>query len=71
MRQRSYKFFLKDGYLWRWIKNKGEDPLRVVGDEESRKRIMGECHKGIQSMYERVIVLYWWPVVYREVREYV
>lgn len=57
---------------------RGQEPLRVVGDKRSRRKIPKECHdvaaaghKGIQSTYERVFAMYWWPRVYRDVREYV
>lgn len=77
-RKKSYKYFLEGGYLWRKGKRKGLEPLRVVGDEECRKKILEECHdivaaghKGIQSTYERVIALYWWSGVYSQVQEYV
>lgn len=39
IRNKSYKFFLKDGYLWRQGKQRGIDPLRVFIGKESRKRI--------------------------------
>lgn len=78
VRQKSYKYLLKSRFLWKHGKARGEEDLRVTGDEASMKRILEECHdvaatghKGIQPTYERVIALYWWLVVYKEVCEYV
>jgi hypothetical protein len=67
IKKKSTKYFVKEGFLWR-RRQKRESPFRVVGDEESRRKVLAECydagapgHKGIQSTYERIILLYWWP----------
>lgn len=64
--------------MWKRPKKKGHLPLRVVGDDETRRKVLKECHdfeasghKGVRATYERVHQFYWWPRVYLDVREYV
>lgn len=78
IRKKAYGFLLQDGYLWRRPKRPNQIPLRVVGDEDTKIKILQECHdmevaghRGVQATYDRIRSLYWWPGVYTNVRKYV
>ena len=78
IRRKSYSFLLKDGLLWRRPKIVDGVPLRIVGDENTKRKILQESHdaeaaghRGVQGTYDRIRGLYWWPGMYTEVRRYV
>ena len=65
IRKKSYGFLLKGGYLWRYSKNPSRIPLRVIGDEATKAKVLHESHdaesaghRGIQGTYERIRGLY-------------
>jgi hypothetical protein len=53
-------------------------PSRIVGDENTKKKVVQESHdaeaaghQGVQGTYDRIRELYWWPGMYTDVRHYV
>jgi hypothetical protein len=61
IRRKSYGFLLKEGFLWRWPKILDGVPLRVVGDDNTKKKILKESqdaevarHRGVQGTYDRI-----------------
>jgi hypothetical protein len=78
VRRKSYGFQLKEGFLWRLPKILDGVPLRVVGDDNTKKKILEELHdaeaaghRGVQGTYDRIRGLYWWAGMYTDVRLYV
>lgn len=78
IRKKAYKFMLKDGYLWRRPKARGQVPLRVLDTEGEKTQVLQEAHdfeasghRGVQATYEKLRRFYWWNGMYVDVREYV
>ena len=78
IRRKSYSFLLKEGFLWRRPKILDGVPLRVVGDDNTKNKILKESHdaeaaghRGVQGTYDRIRGLYWWAGMYSDVRLYV
>ena len=66
IRHKTYGYFLKDGYLWKKPKRKDRVPLRVVGDRETKYKIMKDLHdslwagyRGIWATYMKIKERYW------------
>ncbi len=78
IRHQSYGFFLKDGFLWRRAKKTGEMPLRVVGDSDTKAKVLKEFHdtlwaghRGVWATYTKIKERYWWKGLYKDVEEFV
>jgi hypothetical protein len=71
------KFFLEDGLIWKEPKRPGDKPLRVVGTDEQRRRIMSEYHesdwaghRGTWATFAKIKQRYWWKNIYRDIAEF-
>ena len=66
IRKKAYKYFLKDGALWRHAKKKNGTPMRVVCKLEDRQKLMYEFHdsvfaghRGIWATFAKLKEKYW------------
>ena len=78
IRKKAYKYFLKDGALWRHAKKKNGTPMRVVCKLEDRQKLMSEFHdsvfaghQGIWATFAKLKEKYWWSGIYKYVATYV
>ncbi len=78
IRRQSYGYLLKEGFLWKRAKRADESPLRVVGDAETKTKILKEFHdtlwaghRGVWATYTKVKERYWWKGLYKGVEEFV
>ena len=78
IRKKAYKYFLKDGALWRHAKKKNGTPMRVVCKLVDRQKLMSEFHdsvfaghRGIWATFAKLKEKYWWPGIYKDVAAYV
>jgi hypothetical protein len=78
IRHQSYGYLLKDGVLWKRTKRLGEMPLRVVGDFETKTKVLQEFHdtlwaghRGVWATYTKIKERYWWKGLYKDVEEFV
>src|SRR5438876_11460986 len=47
LRKLSRTFFVRDGYLFKRGKRRGQPPRRVIGTPEQRQQVLRELHDGI------------------------
>ena len=78
IRKKAYKYFLKDGYLWKHPKKRKGAPLRVVCKREEQQMLIVEFHdsawaghRGIWATFTKLKEKYWWPGFYKDVASYV
>jgi hypothetical protein len=78
IRHKAYGYLLQDGYLWKRPKRKDGIPVRVIDDEESKKKVMKEFHdtlwaghRGIWATYMKIKEKFWWKGLYKDVEEFV
>jgi hypothetical protein len=58
IRKRAYKYFLKDGHLWRHVKKKNGIRMRVVCKLEEQRRMMEEFHDSAWAGHRGVWVTF-------------
>ena len=78
IRHQSYGYLLRDGFLEKREKRADEMPLRVVGDSETKTKVLEEfhdtlwvVHRGVWATYTKIKECYWWKGLYKEVEEFV
>jgi hypothetical protein len=78
IRKKAYKYFLKDGHLWRHAKKNNGIPMRVVCKLEEQQRLIREFHdtawaghRGVWATFAKLKEKYWWPGFYKDVATYV
>ena len=78
IRKKAYKYFLKDGALWRHAKKKNGTPMRVICKLEEQRQLMKEFHdsawaghRGVWATFAKLKEKYWWPGIYKDVASYV
>ena len=47
IRKKAYKFFLKEGHLWKFPKRKNGTPLRVVCKKQDQQTLIAEFHDSV------------------------
>ena len=74
----AYRFFLRDGYLWKHPKKRNGVPLRVVAMKEDQEELLKAHHdrlwaghRGTWATFEKLKGKYWWPGLYRDVHRFV
>ena len=78
IRKKAYKYFLKDGALWRHAKKKNGTLMRVFYKLENRQKLMSKFHdsvfaghRGIWVVFVKLKEKYWWPGIYKDVATFV
>ena len=78
IRHQSYSYLLKDGFLWKRPKRSDMDPLRVVGDLDTKSKVLKEFHdtlwaghRGIWATYTKIKERYWGKGLYKDVEDFV
>ena len=78
IRKKAYKFFLKEGILWKHPKKRRGTPLRVVTKKSDQRKLLTEFHdslwaghRGIWATFSKLKEKYWWPGFYKDVVKYV
>jgi hypothetical protein len=78
IRRKAYRFFLRDGYIWKHPKKRGGAPLWVVVKEEEQKELLAAFydspwagHYGTWATFEKLKEKYWWPGLYTDVHQFV
>jgi hypothetical protein len=76
--KKAYKYFLKDGHLWRHAKKNNGIPMRVVSKLEEQRRLIKEFHdsawaghQGVWATFAKLKEKYWPPQFYKDVATYV
>ena len=71
-RKKAYKYFLKDGALWRHAKKKNETPIKLVCKLEEQQKLISEFHdsvfaghRGIWATFAKLKEKIWWPGITR------
>ncbi|KAL3699861.1 hypothetical protein R1sor_017883 [Riccia sorocarpa] len=66
IRQKAYRYFLHDGYLWKRPKRRDGEPVRVIDDQETKLEVLMEYHeslwaghRGIWATYTKIKERYW------------
>jgi hypothetical protein len=74
IRKTAYRFFLRDGRIWKHPKKKNGVPLRVVTKKEEQEELLVAFHespwarhRGTWATFEKLKGKYWWPGLYRDV----
>lgn len=72
--QRSTQFFIRDGHLYKRVKNK--PPLRVILEESKRQSILKSAHdklghRGEHAVFFHVKDRFFWPHMFAQVRHHV
>jgi hypothetical protein len=77
IRKKAYRFFLRDGRIWKHPKKRNGVPLRVVTKKEERKELLMAYHKspwaghrGTRATFEKLKGKYWWPGQYPDVHRF-
>jgi len=78
IRHQSYGYLLKDGFLWKRPNRGDKVPLRVVGDLDTKTKVLKEFHdtlwaghRGVWATYTKIKERYWWKGLYKDVEEFV
>jgi hypothetical protein len=78
IRKKAYRFFLRDGHIWRHPKKKNYVSLRVVTKKEEQEELLTAFHespwaghRGTWATFEKLKGKYWWPGLYRDVHRFV
>ena len=74
IRKKGYRFFLRDGYIWKHPKKRDDIPLRVVANKEEHEELLAAYHDspwGTWATFEKLKGKYWWPGLYRDVHRFV
>jgi hypothetical protein len=78
IRKKAYRFFLRDGRIWKHPKKKNGVPLRVLVKEEEQKELLAAFHdspwaghRGTWATFEKLKEKYWWPGLYKDVHPFV
>ena len=71
IRKKAYRFFLRDGYIWKHPKKRNGIPLRVVAKKEEQEELLAAYHdspwaghRGTWAMLEKLKGKYWWLGLY-------
>lgn len=78
IRHQSYAYLLKDGFLWKRPNRGDKVPLRVVGDLDTKTKVLKKFHdtlwaghRGVWATYTKIKERYWWKGLYKDVEEFV
>jgi hypothetical protein len=79
IRKKAYRFFLRDGRIWKHPKRRNGVPLRVVTKEEEQEELLTAFHESpwaghrgtYWATFEKLKGRYWWPGLYRDVHRFV
>ena len=76
--KKAYKYFLKDGYLWKHPKKRKGAPLRVVCKKEEQHTLIVKFHNSAWARHQgksetsaKLKERYWWLGFYKDVTNYV
>ena len=77
-RKKAYRFFLKDGYLWKLAKKVKDPPTRAIGLQVQKEKIISDFHdshwaghKGVVNTFSKIKDRYWWKGMYADIQRYV
>ena len=72
IRKKAYRFFLRDGSIWKHLKKRGGIPPRVVAKKEAQEALLTTYHespwaghRGTWATFEKLKEKYWWPGLYQ------
>jgi hypothetical protein len=78
IQKKAYKYFLKDGALWRHAKKKNGTPIQVIYKPTDQQKLSCEFHdsawaghRGIWVTFAKLKEKYWWLGIYKDVAAYV
>jgi hypothetical protein len=78
IRKKAYRFFLRDGRIWKHPKKKNGVPLRVVTKREEQEELLTAFHespwaghRGTWATFEKLKGKYWWSGLYQDVHRFV
>ncbi|KAL3681576.1 hypothetical protein R1sor_024532 [Riccia sorocarpa] len=78
IRRKAYGYLLRNGFLWKRPRRRDGMVVRVVDDEETKKKLLEEFHdtlwaghRGVWATYMKIKERYWWRGLYRDVENFV
>jgi hypothetical protein len=78
IRRKAYRFFLRDGRIWKHPKKRNGIPLWVVVKKEVQEELLAAFHdspwadqRGTWATYEKLKEKYWCPGLYKDVHRFV
>jgi hypothetical protein len=78
IQKKAYRFFLRDGHIWRHPKKKNGVSLRVVMKKEEQEELLMTFHespwaghRGTWARFEKLKGKYRWPGLYRDLYRFV
>ena len=77
IRHQSYRYLLRDGFLWKRAKRADELPLKVIDDSETKIQVLKEFHdalwaghRGVWATYTKIKERYCWKSLYKDVEKF-
>ena len=74
IRKKAYRFFLRDGSIWKHPKKRDGVPLWVVTKKEEHEALLTAYHesswarpRGTWATFEKLKEKHWWSGLYRDV----
>jgi hypothetical protein len=76
IRKLARMFFVRDGYIFKRGKHRGQPPRRVIGTPEQRRKVLQELHdeighRGRDTTFSHVNRRYQWKGMYEDVAKFV
>jgi hypothetical protein len=77
IRKKAYRFFLRNGRIWKQPKKRNGVPPRVVVKKEQEELLTAfhespwAGHCGTWATFEKLKEKYWWPGLYKDVHRFV
>ena len=77
LRKKAYRYFLRNGKIWKVPKRRSDVPLQVIARIDDQRKLMSEFHespwfghRGTWATFEKLKEKYWWPSMYKRVHAF-
>ena len=78
LRKKAYRYFLRNGKIWRVPKRRNDALLRVIARAEDQQKLISEFHnspwsghRGTWDTFKRLKQKSWWSDIYKSVHDFV